>query len=444
MSTPVENADANPALIRALGPTQALALNMSNMVGVGPFITIPLIIGTMGGPQCMLGWVVGAIIALSDGLVWSELAAAMPGTGGTYVYLQEAFKGTSLSGLLPFLFVWQFVLSGPLEIASGFIGFSQYAGYFWTGMGVWGERLLSVVAGVVIMALLYRRIGEVGKLMVVLWLGMLLTVVVVIVSGLAHFKPSVAFDFPPGAFSFSLGFATGLGSATLIAMYDFMGYYGIAYVAGEVRDPTRVIPRSIIWSVISVAALYALTNLSLISVIPWREAMQSKFIVADFMQRLYGPRAASAVTLLVMWTALASIFALLLAYSRIAYAAAARGDFFRFFARVHPTGQFPHVALLMIGGLAIVGAFFSLSDVISALLTSRILIQFIGQIAALHLLRKRGDVAFPFRMPLYPLPSLIALVGWSFIFATSGWRFIAIGIATVVLGVAAYQLRKRA
>ena len=122
------------ALERSLGQVQAIALNMSNMVGVGPFITIPLIIGTMGGPQCMLGWVLGAILALCDGLVWSELSAAMPGTGGTYVYLREAFRGTVLGGVLPFLFIWQFILSAPLEIASGYIGFAQYSGYFWPGM----------------------------------------------------------------------------------------------------------------------------------------------------------------------------------------------------------------------------------------------------------------------------------------------------------------------
>lgn len=412
------------------------------MVGVGPFITIPLIIATMGGPQCMLGWVVGAIIALCDGLVWSELAAAIPGTGGTYVYLQRAFRGTALGGLLPFLFVWQFILSGPLEIASGYIGFAQYAGYFWQGMGVAGERAVSIAAGVVLTALLYRRIGDVGKLMVVLWAGMLITVVVVIGSGMTHFRPSVAFDFPPNAFSFSLGFATGLGSATLIAMYDFMGYYSVAFVAGEVREPARTIPRSIIVSVVCVAALYALTNLSIMSVVPWREAMQSKFIVADFMRRIYGEGMAKATTALVMWTALASVFALLLSYSRIAYAAAVEGDFFRVFARLHPTQRFPHISLLVIGTLSIVGAFFSLSDVISALLTSRILVQFMGQIAALHLLRKRGDVAFPFRMRLYPIPSIIAFVGWSFVFATSGWRFVAIGVGTLVLGVVAYQARK--
>ncbi|MEP7345640.1 MAG: amino acid permease [Gemmatimonadaceae bacterium] len=430
-------------LVRSLGLLQAIALNMSNIVGVGPFITIPLIIAAMGGPQCMLGWALGAILALSDGLVWSELSAAMPETGGTYVYLKKAFRGTPLGGVLPFLFIWQFILSGPLEIASGYIGFAQYAGYFWPTMGPSGARLISVAVGLLVMALLYRRIGSVGRLTVVLWVGMLVTVLVVIISGLTHFNAAIAFDFPPNAFTFSRGFVAGLGSAMLIAMYDFMGYYDICYVAGEVRNPARVIPRSIIWSVITVAVLYAIMNLSIIAVVPWREAMHSRFIVTDFMEKLYGPRAASAVTLLVLWTAVASVFALLLGYSRIAWAAASQGDFFSIFAKLHPTGQFPHVAVLVLGGLSILCSFFSLGDVISALLTSRILIQFMGQIVALHILRQRADFVLPFRMWLYPVPSIVALAGWTYVFASSGWGFALLGIATVAAGVVAYKLRVR-
>ena len=148
-----------PGLVRGFGLLQATALNMSNMVGVGPFITIPLIIAAMGGPQCMLGWLLGAGLALCDGLVWSELAAAMPGTGGTYFYLREAFRKTSLGkGILPFLFIWQFIFSGPLEIASGYIGFSQYVSYFWRGMGPAQTRLVSLAVGVAVIALLYRGI----------------------------------------------------------------------------------------------------------------------------------------------------------------------------------------------------------------------------------------------------------------------------------------------
>jgi basic amino acid/polyamine antiporter, APA family len=430
-------------LVRGFGLLQATALNMSNMIGVGPFITIPLIIASMGGPQCMLGWVLGAGLALCDGLVWSELAAAMPGTGGTYLYLQEAFRKTSLREILPFLFIWQFICSGPLEIASGYIGFSQYAGYFWRSMSIWQGRGLSAAVGCLVIFLLYRRVTAVGRLAVVLWVGVLATVLWIIGAGLAHFHAAVAFDFPPHAFTFSLGFATGLGSAMLIAMYDFMGYYDICYVGGEVRNPARVIPRSILYSVIGVAAIYALMNLSIIGVVPWREAVQSKFVAAQFMEKLYGTGAASAVTILVLWTALASVFALLLGYSRIPYAAAVNGHFFAAFGRLHPSGKFPHVSLLVMGLLAIGASMFNLDAVISALLTSRILIQFIGQVVALHVLRtRRPDVPRPFRMWLYPVPSIVALAGWSYIFLTSGWMYAAFGVGTLVVGIGAFAVWK--
>jgi APA family basic amino acid/polyamine antiporter len=431
-------------LVRGFGFLQATALNMSNMVGVGPFITIPLIIAAMGGPQCMLGWLLGAVLALCDGLVWSELAAAMPGTGGTYVYLSEAFRKTGLGGILPFLFIWQFIFSGPLEIASGYIGFAQYVGYFWHGMGPAETRLVCLAVGAVVIVLLYRGVTAVGRLTVVLWVGMLVTVFWIIASGLANFHAKVAFDFPARAFTFSTGLVTGLGSAMLIAMYDFMGYYSICYVGGEVRDPVRVIPRSIVFSVLGVAGIYSLMNLSIIGVVPWREAVQSKFIAAQFIEKLYGTKAASAVTVLVLWTAFASVFALLLAYSRILYAAAVNGHFFSAFGRLHPSGRFPHVSLLVMGLLSIVAAFWNLDTVISALLTSRILVQFIGQIFALRHLRKhRQDIVRPFRMWLYPLPSIVALLGWVYIFLTSGWAFVGFGLLTLAAGVAAYVIWKR-
>ncbi len=431
-------------LVRGFGLLQATALNMSNMVGVGPFITIPLIIAAMGGPQCMLGWLLGAVLALCDGLVWSELAAAMPGTGGSYLYLREAFRKTSLGGILPFLFIWQFIFSGPLEIASGYIGFAQYVGYFWHGMGLNEIRMVCLAVGVVVIVLLYRGVTAVGRLTVVLWIGMLVTVFWIVASGLVNFQSKVAFDFPPNAFTFSRGFVTGLGSAMLIAMYDFMGYYSICYVGGEVRSPARAIPRSIVYSVLAVAGIYSLMNLSIIGVVPWREAVQSKFIAAQFIERLYGTRAASAVTVLVLWTAFASVFALLLGYSRIPYAAAVNGHFFPVFGRLHPRGKFPHVSLLIIGLLSIGASFWNLDTVISALLTSRILVQFIGQILALRHLRKhRQDIVRPFRMWLYPLPSIVALFGWVYIFVTSGWAFVGFGVLTLALGVVAYVVWKR-
>jgi len=276
---------------------------------------------------------------------------------------------------------------------------------------------------------------------VVLWSGMLVTVVWVIFSGLFRFNSSLAFDFPPHAFSFSTGFALGLGGSMLIAMYCFLGYYDICYVGGEVRNPERVIPRAIIMSVIGVALIYSVMNLCIMGVVPWREAMQSKFVVAQYMERIYGGWAGAAITGLILWSALASVFALLLGYSRIPYAAALDGYFFPVFAKLHPTGQFPHVSLLVIGGLAMLASLLSLEWVVSALMTARILVQFIGQIVAVdYLRRRRTDIRRPFRMWLYPLPSLLALAGWTYIFLTSGWTFILYGLLTLAAGIAAYLL----
>src|SRR5437763_558902 len=304
-----------------------------------------------------------------------------------------------------------------------------------------GARAVAVGVGVLVTALLYRRVTAVGKLTVVLWIGMLATVLWIVASGLTNFNAKLAFDFPPGAFRFSAGFVAGLGSAMLIAMYDFMGYYDVCYVAGEVRNPERTIPRSILISVVVVAAIYAAMNLSIIAVVPWREAMQSRFIASEFIERLYGARAASVVTLLVLWTAFASVFALLFGYSRIPYAAAVNGHFFSVFARLHPTGHFPHVSVLVLGGLSMAASLFALDDVISALLTSRILVQFLTQVLALHHMRKhRQDIARPFRMWLYPIPSTIAFLGWSYIFLTSGWRYIGFGVLTLAAGAGAFRL----
>jgi APA family basic amino acid/polyamine antiporter len=434
-------------LVRGLGLLEATALNMTNMVGFGPFITIPLIISAMGGPQCMLGWLAGTILSICDGMVWSELSTAMPGSGGSYLFLKESFKTTRLAGLLPFLFIWQFIISGPLEVGSSFIGFAQYAHYFFPTWGYLQTSLLVVALGMITIALLYRQIRAVGKLMILLWVGVLLTVGSIIISGLihmAHFGLGPALAFPAGGLGFSTGFALGLGHAMLIAMFDFLGYYSVCYVGGEVRDPERLLPRAIFISVIAVALIYSVMNVCIISVVPWWQAMHSQLIVAEYMQKLYGSKAATVVTILVLWTAAASAVPVLLGYSRIPYAAALDGHFFKPFARLHPAADFPHVSLLVMGGLSILAGLINLEWVISAMLTGRIVIQFIAQIFAVHYLRKyRTDIERPFQAWLYPLPNAIALLGWTYILATSGWAFIAFGLLTLAAGVLAYWLWRR-
>jgi basic amino acid/polyamine antiporter, APA family len=401
----------------------------------------------LGGPQAMLGWVVALLIVIPDGMVWSELGSAMPGSGGSYVYLREGYGRETWGRLAAFLFIWQFILSGPLEIASGYIGFSQYLGYLWPSLTTLHYALIAAAVGLLNLILLYRPIGSLGPLTVTLWIGSLLSTAAVIVTGVFHFDPGIAFDFPPGAFNFSVGFLIGLGAASRVGIYDYLGYYDICYIGEEVRDPARTIPRSILLSIVFVAAIYLAINLSIIGVVPWREFVpadahpSSKFIVSLFMERVYGRTVATLFTAAILWTAFGSVFALLLGYSRIPYAAAKDGYFFKAFARLHPKGAFPSLSLIVVGLVAIACSFFSLGMVIDALITTRILVQFIGQIGALTLLRRhRGASPTTYRMWLYPLPSLVALAGWIFVFGTSDPRVILFGLGTLLLGVAAFGI----
>ena len=432
---------ASPHLSRRFGLVSATALNMTNMIGVGPFITIPLLMSALGGPQAMLGWIVALVIVIGDGMVWSELGAAMPGSGGSFHYLREAFGAARFGRLMAFLFVWQFVLSGPLEIASGYIGFADYASYIWKGLTRTGVIVMITVIGLVNIALLYRRIHSIARITVSLWVGTLVTVLAVIITGAAHFNPHIAFDFPPGAFTFSLGFFLGLGAASRIGIYDYLGYYDVCYIGDEVREPGRVIPRSIMISTAAVALIYLGINLSIVGVVPWRDFVpasahpESNFVVSIFMQRIFGPRVAMIFTLLVLWTAFGSVFALLLGYSRIPFAAAQSGYFFRVFGRLHPTRQFPHLSLLVLGAISILAGFFSLGTVIDALIVTRILVQFIGQVFGLMLLRRHAPtMPRPYRMWLYPLPALVALFGWIFVFATTDFRIILFGMGVLLVG----------
>jgi amino acid transporter len=449
MSTPAPE----PHLLRRFGLLQATALNMTNMIGVGPFITIPALMSAMNGPQAMLGWLVALVIAMADGLVWSELGAALPGSGGSYVYLREGFGRETFGRAMTFLFIWQFMLSGPLEIASGFIGFKQYVTYLWPGMSKGAGAAVIIGVGLLAIALLYRQITSIGKITVSLWIGTMLTVAVVIATGAFTFDSKVAFNFPPGAFDFSFGYLLGVGAASRVGMYDYLGYYDVCFIGDEVREPGKVVPRSILISLVAVALIYITMNLSIIGVVPWREFVAPAGqdlpdppppVVSMFMERVFGPGVAQVFTALVLWTAFGSCFALLLGYSRIPYAAARDGNFFAVFARLHPTKNFPHVSLLLIGGLSIAFSFFSLVDVINALLTTRILVQFIGQIGAVIQLRRSApELQRPFRMWLFPVPALVALAGWIFLFSTSGARTMLYAAVVVVLGIVCFLVRAR-
>ncbi len=437
-----EETNDHPGLIRGIGLLQATSTNMLNMIGIGPFITIPIMIAAMGGPQALIGWVVGALISLCDGLVWAELGAAMPGAGGPYLYLQQAYGPQRWGRLMSFLYIWQTIFIAPLSIASGAVGFALYTKYFWPAMTPWETKLLAAGLCLLVTALLYRDIRSVGKLSVALWTVVMATVAWVVLSGLRSFQWERVADVPAGAFHISGEFITGLGAATLIAMYSYGGYFNVCLFGGEVKNPGSTIPRSIILAILAVAALYITMSVTILGVIPWREAMQSSSIVSDFMERIYGPWAGHAVTALILWASLGSIFAILLGYSRVPYAAAVEGRFFAPFARLHPTKRFPAFSLVTIGLLSALACWFALDEIIKALLVIQIIIQYLAQVMAVVMIRRfRPDIARPFRMWLYPVPVVIALLGWIYILISSGWIFVLAGLGLLLLGMGAYFWR---
>lgn len=427
-----------------MGLLGATSANMLEMIGVGPFITIPILLAKMNGPQAILGWVLGALVALCDGMVWAELGAAMPGTGGPLRYLSEAYGPKGLGRLMSFLFIWQTIFLAPLSIASGAIGFSQYARFLSPQMGWWQEKGIAIAVCLLITFMLYRDIRSVERLSVGMWIVVLATVGWITIAGLLNLDTRRLLDFPPGAFAPSRAFFFGLGGATLIAMYDYGGYNNVCFFAGEVREPGRVIPRSIIWSVVAVAILYLTMNLGIIGVVPWREAIQSTSIVSDFIRRLYGLRWAQVATVLVLWTTLASLFAVLLGYSRVPYAAAIEGRFFAAFGRLHPSRNFPAFSVLFIGISSALTCLMTLDVVINALIVIQVVVQFMAQILAVTLIRRnRPDIVRPYRMALYPATSVIAFLGWLYILIASGLPYILAGLGLLLFGTMIYLLRAR-
>lgn len=442
-SIPGPSTEPRGGFVRTLGLAPALAINLTQMCGVGPFVTIPLFVASMGGPQALVGWIVGALLAMADGLVWAELGAAMPGAGGTYLYLRQAFQHRS-GHLMPFLFVWTAMLAIPMVMATGAIGILHYLAAYFPGLTGAAGRLTTVGIVGLVVAMLYRDIRSIARLTQVLCGVMLITVGVVIAAALTHFDPKLAFDYPPGAFELGQPFFAGLGAALVIALYDYAGYNTTAYMAGELRDPGRVIPRSIIGSIFIIMTIYLVMNLGILGVVPWREVVKSEAIGNLVMERTWGMGAARGVTALIILTALASMFTGLLGASRVPWNAARDRVFFPAFAKLHPTLNFPHVSLLVMGAATALATFFPLDSLISLLTAVLVLVQSLGQIAALILLRKREpNLTRPYRVWGYPVTPIFAAAGWLYVYVASGWKMILLSLVWVGFGSVAFLIWAR-
>ncbi|TXI53779.1 APC family permease [Mycolicibacterium mageritense] len=440
---------SQPTLERRIGPLQATAINMTQMCGIGPFVTIPAMVATIGGPEAMFGWIIGAILALADGLIWAELGAAMPGAGGTYLYLREAFQYRT-GRLMPFLFVWSAVLFIPLIMSTGIIGLVQYLGYLIPGVtSESGNTALGKVIGVgivlLIMVALFRKIGQIGKLTTALFVVMLVATLSTIVAAFTHFSSTQAFAFTPGAFGSHGTFWAGLGAGLVIAVYDYLGYNTTAYLGGEVRDPGRTIPRSIVISILGIMSLYFLLQVGVLGSVPLDELKTATSVASSVLAQAWGNTIAQVITVLIVIAAIGSVFAGLLGGSRVPYEAARDKVFLPVFGRLHPTLNLPTAGVLTMGAITIIGSLFTLTTIINAAVATMVIIQSLAQVAAIVVLRRRQpNLPRPYRQWLYPIPTVIALAGWIYVYVSAAWSSIVLSLCWIAVGVVAYLVYARA
>lgn len=418
---------------------------MIDMVGIGPFVTLPIIVSLMHGPASILAWLLGALLAYMDGMVWSELGAKWPEAGGSYVFLQKLYGDKRIGKLMPFLFIWQTTIQAPLVIASGAIGFAKYFSFLIPLTDI-QRKMVSGTLVILLVMLLYRNIRSVGRISVVLWVVTGGTMLWLIFSGVGHFSVAQAFDFHLERFDTSLLLFAALGKSSLNAVYSYLGYYNVCHLGAEIKDPAKNIPRSIILSITGIAILYLGMQTMVVGVLPWQTVANSDFVASIYFEHIYNSHLIGQIaTFLILIIALASLFSAILGYSRIPYAAALDGNFFKVFARVHPKHHFPHISLLAIGGLGFLfSLLFRLGEVITAILMMRILIQFISQAAGLiawHYQKPKENR--PFKMPLFPLPALISIAIWLFIFLSNELKFQIYGMAIIGSGTVAYFIRKQ-
>jgi amino acid transporter len=432
MSTPLTN--------RKINLLQATSINMIDMVGIGPFVVMPFVVSQFNNGLFLWAWIFGAITAFIDAMIWSELGAAYPLAGGTYNFHRIAY-GEKYGKLMSFLFVWQTSIQAPLVVASGAIGFSQYLTYIIELTPI-QEKIISGGLVILIFLLLYRKIETIGKISVVMGSIVVLTILWIIISGLTHQQHPVQLIPTGEATFFSYAFWAAVGQGSVKTVYSFLGYYNVCHLGGEIKRPEVNIPRSIFISVAGIAVLYLLMNISVMGVIRWQSVLEGdKYLVSAFMENIYGYKAGVIVTVLILCIAFSSLFAVVLGYSRVPYAAAVDGNFFRIFSKLHPTKNFPYVSLIFLCALGFIfSLFMKLSQVISSILAMRILVQFIAQGIGVSLLRTRfGSKHLPFKMFLFPIPVIVSIAIWLFLFVSTGW-FALWGSLIAFAGVVVYFL----
>lgn len=436
--------ESTAELKRDLSLTQATVLNMIDMVGIGPFLALPIILLAFPGKFSLIPWLIGAVISFADGLVWAELGAAYPKAGGSYIFLQKIYDG-KFGKMMAFLYAFQTTLHTPLVITSAAIGFANYAGYFFP-MNFLQTKLLMIGLVIVIIVLLYRRINAVGKIGIFFSVLVVLMLLATIITGYLSFNHQVFLQnssFFKGVSKWNnAAFWLLMGNYSAKTLYAFLGYYNVCHLGSEIKNPQRNIPKSIIISIVVISVFYLSMQWMIAGAIPQSQITGEHFPLISFLfEKQFGHTVATIATLLLLMVAASSLFAVLLGYTRTIYAAACEGMHFKIFSHLHAKKNFPDYALLILGGIAIVFCCFlsEISMVLQFIVVTRIFIQFIPQAVGVILLRfKKRTGELPYKMPLYPLTAILSIIGWTFVFVTSGTKYFMSGIAVIVIGVIVY------
>lgn len=444
---------------------QAFGFNTMMMFGTGPFISIPYTVTALDppGPHALVGYSIALVACICDALVCGELGSMFPYSGGSATYLRYLYGKDSFGQLMSFLFLFQFMVAGPAEIASGFIAIAEYLVYFNPDViGYWVRVAISLGALAVSTLLLYRSNKEIGWVTVSLAAITIAAVVLSVGIGFANMEPELL-KAPEGAFSGGPVKVLGLlAASTRFGVYDMTGYYDVCFMGDEVKNPKRTIPLSCISTAVVIGIFYLIVYVSTLGVLDWRTFQEiysddsdgvQVGIMSVFYEKTTTEGFAKFFTIVVVLTIFGSVYSMMAGFQHVLYAGAKDGFFFDVFAKRHESKDIPHVALFTLAILSAAWCFFSLDTVIDAMTVLLVLVQFIGQSVGLLYYRyttPKDEQPDGWRMPLFPLPCIIQIILFFFIFITSSNRVVSgedpileFGVLLIAVGVVLFLFRAK-
>jgi APA family basic amino acid/polyamine antiporter len=403
--------DPAPSLQRQLGLWSAVAVLIGSTIGSGIFRSPAGIADKLPGPLPLMSvWIAGGLFALCGALTLAEIAGAFPRTGGAYVYVREGW------GRLPaFLFGWSELVL--IRAASLGAVSTTFAEYFLRVLGYdpavapytdWVHYVAAVAIGLTATFNYYGvRWGSLVQNLTTLakYGGLLFIIMLAFALGLprtgGHYTPVA----PTGSFH-----VAAFGLALVSVLWAFDGWADLSFVAGEVKEPRRTLPRALIIGTVAVIAVYLLANLAYLAVMPVEEIRHSRLVAADVAQRLIGAPGVIFVAATVMLSTFGTLNGSLLTAPRIFFAMADDGLFFRRVAAVHPKYHTPYVSILLTTGLGIVFVLARTFEQLADAFVTAIIPFYALAVASIYVLRKRAGYDPPFRVPLYPVvPALFVL-----------------------------------